>query len=168
MHSVSKQHLSLLVDTNVWLDYLLGREGAEDAVRMLQTADAREDAVAVTPSIMKDAFFLICATLKRRIREEGRSVNEEDARAITQIGWSCLLTMQHAAIVLDQGFQAHLGAMALRDQHEDYEDDLLLATAQDAKVSYLITKDQKLLSNGVVKALTPRQYVALCEEQGIR
>lgn len=159
---MSKPHLNVLVDTNVWLDYLLGRAHAESAVSLLSTALDHDDAIAVTPSIMKDVFFLVCASLKRSFPlADDQRLPEPSAQAINEIAWDCLATVQHDAIVLNQGFQEHLEAMTLRDMHPDYEDDLLLATAKLSHIDYIVTNDKALLTNTVVPAITPEEYLAL-------
>lgn len=158
---MNRKHLSLLVDTNVWVDFILGREGASSVLKMLNAASEDEDPIAVTTSIMKDAFFIIGATIKRKAREEGvsESAFQDVSVAAKEVAWSSLMTIQRFSIMLNQGFQEHLEAMTLRDVHNDYEDDLLLATAKSAKIDYLITNDKGLLSNKVVPALSPQAYL---------
>lgn len=152
---------SLLIDTNVWLNYLLGREGAVDAAAMVQCALDHEDVLMVTPSILKDVFYLVSTTIKRRVQEEGDRITEESALAVSEISWACLSQIQGMTIVLNLGFAEHLEASALRSKNPDYEDNLLLATAQNAKVDYIITGDKGLLANSVVPAITPAEYVEM-------
>lgn len=157
---MSNAHLNLLVDTNVWLDYLLGRPRCKEALNFLGEAAAREDVIAVAPSIMKDVFFLVCTSLKEEVLADGGDrVSEQSGLAVKRIAWSSLASIQRLSIMLNQGFQEHLEAMTLRDEHNDYEDDLLLATAKSAKIDYLITNDKGLLSNKVVPALSPQAYL---------
>lgn len=152
---------SLLIDTNVWLDYLLGREGVRDATAAVQCALDYEDVLMVTPGILKDVFYLVGTTIKRRTQEDGDRITEESALAVNEISWACLSQIQGMTIVLNLGFAEHLEASALRSKNPDYEDNLLLAVAKIAKVDYIITKDKGLLANDVVSALTPAEYVAM-------
>ena len=152
---------SLLIDTNVWLDYLLGREGVQEATAAIQCALDHEDVLVTTPGILKDVFFLIGVSLKGWIREAGEKVTEESALAVNEISWACLSQIQGMTIVLNLGFGEHLEASALRSKNPDYEDNLLVATAQNAKVDYIVTKDKGLLANDVVSALTPAEYVEM-------
>ena len=156
---MTKKHLNLLIDTNVWLDHLLGRKGCKDALGVLQKAAEQEDAVATTPSIMKDAFYLVCAALKRRATDSGES-SEANAKAINEIGWACVATIQSLSVMVPQGFGEHLEAVLLKDSNKDYEDNLLLATAQSAKIDFIITNDKDLLKNKIVPAISPREYLA--------
>lgn len=114
-----------------------------------------------TPGILKDVFFLIGVSLKGWARETGEKVTEESALAVNEISWACLSQIQGMSIVLNLGFAEHLEASALRSKNPDYEDNLLLATAQNAKVDYIITKGKGLLANDVVSAITPAEYVEM-------
>ena len=105
--------------------------------------------------------FLIGVSLKGWTRETGEKVTEESALAVNEISWACLSQIQGMSIVLNLGFAEHLEASALRSKNPDYEDNLLLATAQNAKVDYIITKDKGLLANDVVPAITPAEYVEM-------
>lgn len=154
-------YLTLLVDTNMWLDYFLGRKGAKDATAFIQCSLDHEDAITVNLGIMKDVFYLVGATVKRRAREEKGKVDEATSRVANDLAWTCLSKIQGLAVVLNLGFAEHLEASALRLKNPDYEDDLLLATAKNLKADYIITGDKSLLTNDVAPALTPAEYVAM-------
>lgn len=62
--------------------------------------------------------------------------------------------------MVPQGFGEHLEAVVLKDSNKDYEDNLLLASAQNAKIDFIITNDQGLLKNKIVPALSPSAYLA--------
>lgn len=157
---MTERRLNLLVDTNVWLDHFLGRKNAPAATAFLQAAFEREDALAVTPAIMKDAFFIVGTTMKRRARESGGGVDAAMAAAANEAAWSCLSSIQSQAAVLSIGFGEHLEATMLRGRHADYEDDLLLAVAQKDAIDYLVTNDQKLLAVTAAPAMMPQEYLA--------
>lgn len=159
--SVTNAHLNLLVDTNTWMDYFLGRRGAEDAAAVIQCSLDHEDALAVTPGTLKEVFYLVGSTIKKRTRMEEGDVSEESALVANEASWACLSQIQGLAAVLNLGFGEHLEASVLRSKNPDYEDNLLLAVAKIAKVDYIITKDKGLLANDVVPALTPAEYVAM-------
>lgn len=158
---MDRRHLSLLVDTNVWLDYLLGRQGAPSATALLEKALRRDDALAITPTIAKDVFFLVGAAIKGSLRADGLAVTDQMAAAANEVAWSCLRTVQSHSIMVGMGFGEHLEAMALRSRHANYEDDLLLAIAQTDAIDYLVTNDKRLLGNAVAPTLTPQEYVGL-------
>ena len=154
------KHLPAFIDTNVWLDYYLGRQGADDATSALLAAISNEDAIVVTIPILKDTFFLLQAALKHRIREETGHVNETDAHAVNEIAWACIRDMASMSCVIDTGVADHLEACILQGVCSDYEDAILIAAAQRTQVDYIVTGDKGLLANGVVGALTPAEYAS--------
>lgn len=157
---MTRKKASLLVDTNVWLDYFLGRKGAQSAARFLGKTLENDDVLVTTTSITKDVFYLIGASLKRRTVADGGVNSGRNAKAINEIAWQCLSTIQGMAIVLNQGFEQHLEAMVLRDANSDYEDDILVATAQSADVDFIVTSDERLLKSSPVAAITTGEYCA--------
>lgn len=157
---MTRHRLNLLVDTNVWLDYFLGRKHAKDAVRMLNKARECEDVVATAPCIMKDVFYIASSRVKKRARSSGANIDDGDGRAINAAAWSCLKSMQERSIIVGQGFGQHLEAMLLEEECSDYEDDLLVATAKTCSIDYIITNDQKLIKANLFPTMTPKEYVA--------
>lgn len=157
---MTRKKASLLVDTNVWLDYFLGRKGAQSAARFLGKTLENDDVLVTTTSITKDVFYLIGASLKRRTVADGEVNSERNAKTVNEIAWQCLSTIQGMAIVLNQGFEQHLEAMALRDANSDYEDDLLVATAQSADIDFIVTNDDRLLKSSPVATITTEEYCA--------
>lgn len=152
-------HKNILIDTNVWLDYFLGRSGSENAAKVLEIALDNDFAITTTPSIIKDVFFLISSSLKRKMKTESVSIDERNARAINEISWECIRVIQEYSIFLNQGFKEHLGSMMLKDSHNDYEDDLLISTANASKIDFIVTNDQKLHGNKTVNSISPKDFI---------
>lgn len=157
---MTKKKASLLVDTSVWLDYFLGRKGAQSAAKFLGKSLENDDVIVTSTSITKDVFYLIGASLKRRAIADGKADFESNAKAVNEIAWQCLSTIQGMAVVLNQGFEQHLEAMVLRDANSDYEDDLLVATAQSADIDFIVTSDDRLLKSSPIPAITAEEYCA--------
>ena len=66
----------VLFDTNVLVDYLIGREpGCSACKYIIATAQEHQLALYATALSMKDAYYLVCANLKRleRNRENASS-----------------------------------------------------------------------------------------------
>lgn len=120
----------------------------------------REDALAITPAIAKDVFFLAGASLKNALRAGGVTVTERRAAAANEAAWSCLRAMQSQSVMVGVGFGEHLEALVLRDQHGDYEDDLLLAIAKGDAIDYLVTNDKGLLSSKAAPTISPQEYLS--------
>jgi predicted nucleic acid-binding protein len=155
----------VLLDTNVWFDYFLGfRPGHCDSYELAcALAGAGVDLLCSVTST-KDLFYLIAADFKRdyRCRHDGQ-LTAEGAAAADETAWACLACLDEIATVVGCDQSDVWLARAQRSLHNDYEDNLILAAAQRAKVDCLITNDQSLIDHSPVAALSPRRaldYVA--------
>ena len=55
-------------------------------------------------------------------------------------------------------------AKKYRTIHNDFEDNLIIAAAQRANVTYLVTNDKKLIQHAPIAALTPEDVTKLISE----
>lgn len=147
--------------SDVWLDYFLERSEHSAAFAMMNRACERQDLMAVTTTIMKDVFYIIGSSLKRRLRNDGLDLAEGVASGANLVAWAALDTMNRLAMVVNSGLMEHLGASDLRGRCPGYEDGLLIASARNYELDYIITNDQRLLNNGIVPALKPQTYLNL-------
>lgn len=157
----AQRGLKLLIDTNVWLEYFLERSNRSASWDAIRKAHELYDLMTITPNITKDVFFTVASDLKGRMREDGLEITSGLDGGSNVAAWACLKLMQELALVLNVGMPEHYGAMKLAEQYPDYEDNLLLATAYNNKLDYIITNDKRLLKNEVVAAITPQEYLEL-------
>ena len=156
---MAERTTTLLVDTNVWLDLLLGRGNARQSGHLVMCADGCDHLLTVTASQLKDIFYIVGQSLKNSARKEEGTVTQEQAASANEVAWSCLSYVQKQAMVLSEGSAEHYLASSLRPDCADYEDALLLACARNAQVDFIVTNDKQLLGQPVVKALSPAQYL---------
>ena len=95
---------------------------------------------------MKDVFFLLSKSLKEAILNERGSISEADALAAQATAWACLDAIRNIAVVLPVGPAQDFLSRKYRSCSNDYEDCLVFATAELAKVSYLVTEDKQMLA----------------------
>ena len=143
----SVQTTTILFDTNVWIDYFLGREGVVDDIVDL-IADVRSSgySIATTVSIKKDVFYIIPRELHRRASGERPTASTPTHGAFTEIAWALLDQMDDLATVVPIGMREDFFARHLRSEHGDYEDDALVATARSIGARCVATSDIRLLS----------------------
>ena len=152
----------LLIDTNVWVDYYIDRSPGHQAARTLITSALRQDAVLYISTLsMKDVFFIIEQTLKRYARQELGELTDSSRAAATEIAWASLHNILETAISVPVSRNEALLAFTYRDRHNDFEDNLLLAAAQQAGVDYLVTADERLRRHSPVPALSPQAAIEL-------
>lgn len=156
---MTKATALFLVDTNIWLDMLLGRPNGKVSSALIVRANARDDFMAVTASQLKDIFYVVGQELKRRARLEEGAMSTAHASSINEIAWSCLSYVQKQAMVIDEGLSEYCEASTLRAQCSDYEDAILMACARRAKMDFIVTNDKQLLAQSAVRAITPAEYL---------
>ena len=88
---------SIVVDTDVWLDYYLGfREGNRDACELLAAANRAGVNLLCAVTTIKDLFYLTAADFKRdRRSRHGGQLNEEGVAASHATAWACLKNLKN-------------------------------------------------------------------------
>lgn len=158
--------ISILVDTNVWLDrYLPGRPGFEVAERILDYGIRHEVELLYPLQAIRDVFFQVAAESKAWLRRSGYDVSEAWAHAINGRAWDCVDNMCEIATAVGADGSDVWYARHLREVHPDFEDDLVLAAARRAKASYLVTSDRQLIQKATVAALTPEDLIKVLMAQ---
>lgn len=158
------RHVTLLLDTNVWLDNYLGaRPGHPVANRLLDLA-AQVDADLLVPlTSLKDFFYLMQIELKRCTSADGGAPTPDDIHAIREIAWAALENLSGIATVVGGDGSDAWTARKHRAIHDDFEDGLVIAAALRSKADFLITRDEKLLRHSPVAALSPADMVSYLE-----
>lgn len=147
--------LTLLLDTNVWVDNYCKDHVSNDVVRELMSTAYKKGVVLTYPAgIVKDVFYVLSHEFKR-VAARGGTLSEKDALAINEVVWGCVNNMCEiaTAVGVDEG-DIWL-ARKYKSLTGDLEDNLVLAAAQRAKPDFLITSDRQLIQRATVAALTP-------------
>ena len=155
------QTATVLFDTNVWLDYFLGREGVvEDIVSLIANLRASDHTIATTVPIKKDVFYIIQRELRRRAKAEGADASVQDA-PYGEIAWAMLEQMDELSTIVPVGMREDFFARHLRSEHGDYEDDALIAAARSLGARCVVTSDTRLLARFPDACRTPAQALVL-------
>jgi predicted nucleic acid-binding protein len=147
---------TLLLDTNVWLDYFL-REGqsVEAIERVIALGFEGRFTLTYAPTSAKDVFFIIPRRL--RLRSEDPAASESYLPA----AWACVsFMMEHAATAPQALGECELARM-MRGSFPDFEDNLIVAAAQSAKASYIVTNDKKMLAAMPEFCIAPERVLEL-------
>lgn len=162
MVAMSPSTSSLLIDTNVWLDFFLGfRPGHEHAVGLFNESNEADVSLLYAVTSTKDVFFLISSDFKREARRRDGYLDESAAHAAEQAAWACLESMASIATAVGCDQSDVWVARKHRPLHGDYEDDLVIAAARRSKAGCLVTNDERLLRHSPVAALSPADARAL-------
>jgi predicted nucleic acid-binding protein len=153
--------LTLLIDTNVWLDaFLPNRPEAEAARALLEEAEKRGFSLVYAAQSSLDVCQRVIINNKRWVRESSE-LTETWATAIKRWAWDAVTSMQELAVAVPVDMSDIWLACKYRDYHDDYEDDLVLVACRRSHADYLVTNDRKLLAHADICAKTPRQMVEL-------
>ncbi|WP_080802180.1 type II toxin-antitoxin system VapC family toxin [Arabiibacter massiliensis] len=151
----------VVVDTNVWLDYLMGdRPNHDDSFAFIVEAKRREVPLVIPSHALKDVFFIFQQQLKIAARETGDLPSERAAASARQAAWAALDLIMDLAVVGPSDQSDAWIAAKQRALHSDYEDNLVVATAQRLGARMLVTNDAKLVLHAPVAALTAADALA--------
>ena len=152
----------IVLDTNVVVDYLMGRQPACDECKQLILMHAAcQVAVCISSLSLKDAYFLVSMQLKRMERQASGRLDDASARAANEVAWACVRSLLESTLVLPVGRAEGLMALTFRNVHGDFEDDLIIAAAQSANADFLVTNDEDLLRHAPIACLSSADMLAL-------
>lgn len=151
---------SLLIDTNVWIDFFLGSEPfCWEAYRLFEVADDRRVTLLYAPTTIKDVFY----TIPRRMRLAAQGDGGDKGVSYLPAAWACVRKMTEIAVAAPQSLAECDMAWMLRTTHGDFEDNLLMATAETCNADYVVTYDKRLLERFAPACATPGQVLRLLE-----
>lgn len=155
---------SLLIDTNIWLDYFNpDRSGHDTAVLLLEGACRRGVAIMYATTSIKDVFYLMGASLKQAARQERGVLSEGQARAIRATCWGIVEAMGELGTPVGADASDFWIARKFCTLHSDLEDNFVLAATQRVDVDVLVTNDEELIQHAPVCAMTARDACAYLE-----
>lgn len=157
---------SLLLDTNVWLDYFIeSRSGHHAAFQLIDAAFQREIALLFAVTSSKDIFYTANRAAKYWYREShDGELTDSAALAAQEIAWGCLNQLRELGTAVDCDLSDVWLACKHRPIHGDYEDDLILAAVQRVGSTMLVTNDEKLLRHCPMAALDVKDALAYVEQ----
>lgn len=159
---------TLLLDTNIWLDYFLGwRDMSPTSRRLVELALNQDCTLAYAVSSAKDVFYIVTSEHKRLERAAEGSLGKGAVAAANAAAWGCVNALQEMACAVPLDHTDVWMASKQRVLHADFEDDLIIVAALRAKADYLVTNNEGLLRHCPVAALDARDMVALLETKDV-
>lgn len=134
---VSGKNLSLIIDTNVWIDYFMRSEvDAGASERLLEAAILSETTLLVCPTTLKDVFYILPRRFRQQDMREGKA-----GPSYEPVAWACVERILELATPTPLGLFECTMARSLRDKFGDLEDNLVLASGESAQADYIVTRD---------------------------
>lgn len=151
----------LLLDTNVWLDvYIPGRPGGTAACELLFEAQTQDVPLAYPAHAALDVYQKVRSEGKKWIRKS-HELTQTEAIAIKRMAWDYINGMRKIATAVPIDFNDIALACHFRDDHDDFEDTLVMAACQRAHANYLVTRDVALAAHSPIEAKTPEEMTEL-------
>ena len=152
----SNSQKTLLLDTNVWVDYYSNaRPGHKAAFELVSLALKSGFDLLYAVGSAKDVFYLVSCDFKHASRRVcGGALSEEAANAAKEMAWAVVRNMQSIATAVGCDQSDMWLAEKHRQVHDDFEDDLVIAAAMHSDAGCLVTNDEKLLRHCPVAALS--------------
>lgn len=158
----------LMVDTNVWVDYFMGKEArCHDALEFVNQARDIGIRLLAAATSLKDVFFIMPRELKRAALAVGYDVHAPgEAAARQMMAWGCLESIRDVATIAPVTLVECELAHILHKQHADFEDNLIMASAHTCQAEYVVTYDERMAHDFPGDCLTPRQALGLLGRGG--
>ena len=154
---------SLLIDTNVWIDYFIAeRPHHDEAFELIDLAASNGIALCYAITTAKDLFHQLAVDAKRWARRRcGGSLPEGFGAAAQEFSWGCVTSLDNLATPLGMDGSDLWLAVKQKPVHRDLEDNLVAAAAKRARVDFLVTGDADFKMHSPVATLLPGDAVRL-------
>ena len=159
----------ILLDTNVLIDYYLGAKPiCDDVTRIIDLSADGKNALYISPLILKDAYYVISASLKRMERMQKGKVSPSAAQAAAEVGWACARHALDTFLIAPDSRSSCLDAFTLRPLHNDLEDNLVVACARELGADFLVSSDAQLKAHAPIAVMAPADMALLLESEAAR
>lgn len=146
----------LLIDTNVWLDaFLEARPNHGSAVALFDFSLQREITLLYAATSMQDVHYLISSALKQALRQSNAHPSASDYESIAHAAWGRIEDMAEMGFGVGCDESDLWLARKYRNVHGEFDDNLIIATAQRAGADFVVTGDKRLILHCPVAALDP-------------
>ena len=157
---------TIIFDTNLLLDMALTLRANHDEVIALYDCCQRVGVTTLcVPLSLKDVFYVVPHQLRDLVRDnqaesEISVVEITTVRIIGQdMAWAAIQHIQESFEELSIGPEESREALQLREQHNDYEDNLIVAAATLSGSDCVATYDNKMVADFPDLCATPAQIL---------
>lgn len=140
------------VDAGVWLDYYTDRLGTAHMIAMLFDEIDRRGGMTLTSVItVADVFSSLSAYLRDEVEGAGQEANRA---ACSASAWGCIRQLRERSVVVGADLGDCLEAEYLRQMHDDFKDDLVIAAAKRGKANAILTNNEELLRHAPIISIS--------------
>lgn len=134
--------MRLLVDTNVFLDFVLGRDsGCESALKFFIWCKQNKNQTFITSMSLRDIEYVSMRSLHDRQKVNG------------------LLGDVYSLCSKVIGISADSAINSIFEDYKDFEDELLVQVAKEELLDAIVTNNKKDFINKGIPVFTPQEIV---------
>ena len=149
---------SVLVDTNVWIAYLMGvPTKCEETSKAFEACALNNITLLYAPATLKDIFYIVPRQTKRDARAAGEDIENV---SFVPLAWAAIRQVTEIAVAAPQALPECELAWMRRSKHADFEDNLVIASAETCHADYVITYDQRFIEHFPAACITPAQLLS--------
>lgn len=156
--------MRLMLDTNIWLDYFIPeRRGHAQAFQLIHRCIRGDVGLLTAVGVLKDLNYLLQLDQKSWLRAQGVEVGEQEALVAKEEALACTqLVLDNCTLVCGSANDARM-ALKLNSVHPDFEDNLVVVAALNAKADMLVSNDEALVRHCAAPALGCADAIAWLE-----
>lgn len=135
--------MRILVDTNVFLDLLFKRDGeSQDALRFFLWCNKNNNQVYITSMSLRDIEYIVMRTLHDRKKA------------------NLVLSDVYSLCNKVVGISGDAAISAIFEDYKDFEDELIIQTANIEMVDVIVTNNAKDFKNSTIPAFSPKDVIS--------
>jgi len=149
----------VIVDAAVWLDYYTDRLGTAHMIATLfDEIDRRGGMILTSVITMADVFSLLSEYLRDEVMGAGQEANRA---ACSASAWGCVRQLRERSVIVGADLGDTLEAEYLRQAHDDFKDNLLIAAAKRGKANAILTNNEELLRRAPIISISVERLYGL-------
>jgi predicted nucleic acid-binding protein len=133
--------MKVLLDTNVAIDVLSGRDGYEASLEVLRLCEAGIISCFITTSIITDIVYIM-----------RKYLNSSEVKSKTRTLLCIVDLIEVSSSDIMNGFDSSIA---------DYEDAVIAICAKRNNMDYIITSDKNHFRQSEVKSISPTEFLKL-------
>ena len=146
--------MRVLIDTNIILDFLMQRTGADAARDVFRLAEERKQFEFVSSTAITDIFYLVNKSLLMRGDGSEKRYSKKEASFEAQEYVNLLLDFIRVLPTTEQDIR-----FALSLRWEDFEDAVQYSVAVSNMLDYIVTNDKKGFKKSKIPVMTPTEFL---------
>ena len=148
---------SLMLDTCIWVNSQIGTNNGHEAARdLIVTARKQGMILGIAPHSLANVFYIVHRHLRRLDATSQKSVPGDAAAAAKETAWAVISNiLDYATVIGADGSDARIAELH-KAIHDDFEDDLIIASARRMNADLVVTDDLSFINHSPLPTMTAK------------